>query len=156
MFKPMSCSPPASPPSSCVAHAAPVLCPQVACVGLGLVRLLAVQLHLDIHQLDEPPLPAGAANILTLNSLPTTPKSPAAAAGGGAPHHHHHSHLLGMVAAAVANGGGGGGASPLRRSSSGSSSPRPGSAGPGSRRGVLEPSIPEVSRDIWRGGGRGG
>lgn len=104
---------------------------QVACVGLGLIRLLAIQLHLDIHQLDEPPLPAAAANILTLNSLPTTPKSP----------------LVG----ALANGGAFGGvaippASPLRRTSSGSSSPRPGSAA--GRRGVLEPSIPEVSMPL--------
>ena len=96
---------------------------------LGLIRLLTVQLHLDIHQQDEPPLPAAAANILTLNSLPSTPKSPAVTNGGPF--------------------GGGGGvtpASPLRRSGSGSNSPqaRPGSAGPGGRRGVLEPSIPEV------------
>lgn len=43
-------------------------CCQVCCVGLGLIRLLAGQLHLDIHQLDEPPLPAAAAsNILTIH-----------------------------------------------------------------------------------------
>jgi hypothetical protein len=47
-------------------------------VRLGLIWLLTVQLHLDIHQQDEPPLPAAAAKILTLNSLPTTPKTPAA------------------------------------------------------------------------------
>lgn len=101
-------------------------------MGLGLIRLLAVQLHLDIHQLDEPPLPAGASNILSLNSLPTTPKSPHV---GG--HHNNTSNSHGHPSFAVNPN------SPLRRSGSGGSSPRPGSAGPGNRRGGLEPPIPE-------------
>jgi hypothetical protein len=49
---------------------------QDACVQVGLLQLLVSQLHLDIHSLDEPPLPAAALNILSLNSLPSTPKSP--------------------------------------------------------------------------------
>lgn len=93
----------------------------VSCRQLGLLPLLVNQLHLDIHSLDEPPLPPGAANILTLSSLPGTPKSPHKAAGG--------------------HGGGPGAApaSPLWRSGSssggsGGSSPRaPPQAGPCNR-----------------------
>lgn len=105
---------------------------QDACAALGLIRLLVGQLHLDIHQLDEPPLPAAACNILSLNSLPNTPKSPHVSSGGSG---------------GISAGGAFSSlppASPLRRSGSGGSSPRPGSAGPGSRRGgFAEPSIPE-------------
>jgi hypothetical protein len=81
-----------------------------ACDRLGLLRLLLAQLTVDIHQLDEPPLPAAASNVLTINSLPTTPKSP-------------------HITAALAFGSMLPASSPLKRSGSGSSSPRPGSAG---------------------------
>jgi hypothetical protein len=37
------------------------------CRQLRLIPLLVSQLHLDIHSMDEPPLPPGAANILTLH-----------------------------------------------------------------------------------------
>lgn len=112
-------------------------------MGLGLIRLLAVQLHLDIHQLDEPPLPAAASNILSLNSLPTTPKSPHVG------HHSNTSNSHGHPSFAVNPN------SPLRRSGSGGSSPRPGSAGPGNRRGGLEPPIPEdAEADVVAEGAR--
>lgn len=84
------------------------------CRHLRLIPLLVGQLHLDIHSMDEPPLPLAAANILSLSTgLPGTPRSP-------------HKAAVREAAAAAAHGGGGvggsGAASPLWRAGSGSSS----------------------------------
>lgn len=104
------------------------------CRQLGLIPLLVNQLHLDIHQMDEPPLPSAAANILSLNTLPSTPRSPNKALGNTA---------SAGGAASPFNPG-----SPLRRtgsSGSGSSSPRAVTTAGGRRTSGVEPPIPEES-----------
>ncbi|KAF6264717.1 hypothetical protein COO60DRAFT_17043 [Scenedesmus sp. NREL 46B-D3] len=109
------------------------------CRRLRLIPLLVAQLHLDIHSMDEPPLPPGAASMLLHHALPGTPRSPLKAAAREAAH--------------GGSAGSSGSASPLWRSGSGGSGgnspragPTPSAGGPGARRpSVVELPIPEDS-----------
>jgi hypothetical protein len=106
------------------------------CRQLRLIPLLVSQLHLDIHSMDEPPLPPGAANILTLQGLPGTPKSPHKAAAREAAAGH----------GGVGVGAGSGAASPLWRSGSGS-----GSGGNSPRTGHTPSAGERCSQRCWIG-----